>query len=142
MMEIVGFDDPWTREPGWAPQDAKQYALDLAAQVESRLRAHTTEYWVKLFSEAGIPAGPMRLRDELADDEQAWANGFLVRIEHEVAGGNTVVAPPVKFSGSPLRVGSPSPGLGQHSREVLLEAGLDVATVEDLVERRVVRIEA
>jgi crotonobetainyl-CoA:carnitine CoA-transferase CaiB-like acyl-CoA transferase len=138
MMEIVGFDDRWTREPGWLPDDASAYVRDLAATVEEILKEHPTGYWVAKLAAAGVPAGPMRFLEEMADDEQCWANAFLVRMEHDLLGGLTVVAPPVKFSDTPLRVTTASPTLGKHTREVLADAGLDTAAIEGLIRRGVV----
>ena len=135
MMELVGFEDRWTSEPGWLPDDARSYAKDLIDLVESKLKVQPTEHWLAKFAEAGIPAGPLRFREQLADDEQSWANGFLIRQEHDLIGGLTVVAPPVKFSETPLRARWASPTLGKHSREILAEAGLSAETVESLVKR-------
>lgn len=138
MMEVVGFEDPWSRDPTWEPPDAKGYVAQLLATVESRLKTNTVAYWTAKFAEVGIPAGAMRLREEMPDDEQSWANGFLVRLDHELLGGVTVVAPPVKFSDSPLEIRAASPTLGAHSLAILMEAGLDAVTVEALVGRGVV----
>ena len=63
------------------------------------------------------------------EDQQAWDNGFLTRIEHEVVGEMTVVAPPVKFSDSPLTALATAP-LGKHTREVLAEAGVAADEIE------------
>ena len=51
----------------------------------------------------------------------------------------TVVAPPVKFESTPLAVKGPTPLLGEHSREVLNEAGLSAPDIDTLFEEGVVR---
>lgn len=139
MMEVVGFEDRWSREPGWEPDDARAYTADLHARVEEILRTDTTENWYRKLSSAGIPCGPMRVREQLLDDEQVRANGFLVRMEHAAIGGLTVVAPPVAFSDTPLAVANASPQLGQHTREVLRESGLDAEAVDRLIARGAIR---
>ena len=48
-----------------------------------------------------------------------WANGYLTR----TADGDPVVASAVRFSDTPARTGEIAPELGQHTEEVLLEAG-------------------
>ena len=139
MMEVVGFDDRWSRERGWEPEDARAYTAALYGTVEEILRTDTTENWHRKLSSAGIPCGPMRLREQLLDDEQVRENGFVVRMEHATLGGLTVVAPPVAFSETPLAASTASPQLGQHTREVLLESGLDAGTVDRLAARGAIR---
>lgn len=140
MMDVVGFDDRWSREPSWEPDDARAYTADLHATVEGILRTDTTANWLEKLASAGIPCGPMRLREQLLDDEQVLANDFVVRLEHSVLGGVTVVAPPVVFSSTPLTVTEASPALGQHTRELLLEAGLNQEAVDAFVARGAVRL--
>lgn len=140
MMEVVGFDDRWTREPGWLPDDARAYARDLQGVVEARLRLHPASYWCERLTAAGVPCGPVRLREQLLEDEQVRANGLTVRLEHELVGGVTVVAPPVVFSATPLVAAAPSPLLGQHTAEILREAGLDDAGIAELRASGAVRL--
>jgi crotonobetainyl-CoA:carnitine CoA-transferase CaiB-like acyl-CoA transferase len=84
---------------------------------------------------AGIPSAPARLRDELLEDEQALANGYFVRLHHDLVGDLTVVAPPVRFSETELKAGRASPGLGTSTREVLIAAGVSESELRTLVER-------
>ena len=140
MMAVVGFEDRWSRDPSWEPDDARAYTAALLATVEGILGTDTTDSWYGKLASAGIPCGPMRLREQLLDDEQVLANGFVVRLEHELLGGLTVVGPPVTFSATPLRVTKASPQLGQDTREVLLEAGLNDNEIDRLVARGVIRV--
>ena len=141
MMEAVGFEDRWTRQPGWEPADAREYTAGLFATVENIFRTDTTDAWCRKLAAAGIPCGPMRLREQLLDDEQVLANDFVVRLEHESLGGLTVVGPPVALSATPLAVRGASPLLGQHTREILLEAGLDADSVRGLSARGAIRVQ-
>jgi formyl-CoA transferase len=139
LMEIVGFDDPWSRDPTRVPDDARAYADELVATVEQRLGTNSTAHWCEALAAAGIPVGPMRLREQLIDDEQVLANGFVTRFEHELVGGVTVVAPPVGFSTTPLAAERPSPTLGQHTAAILGEAGLSEDQIEVLSAQGAIR---
>ncbi len=132
MMEVAGFEDRWSSDPDFVPDDAKQYVTELLERVQAIFRTQSTDYWVARLSAVGIPAGPMRLPQQLLDDEQVWANGFLIRLEHELLGGLTVVAPPVAFSETPLEAKTASPTLGRDSRAILSEAGLEPEAIEAL----------
>ncbi len=139
VLKVLGLHDRWVEESGWIPDDPVSHMEQSYAQVVTVLRTRPTAHWVQVLTAAGVPAAPVRLREELLDDEQAWANGFLVRLEHELVGGMTVVAPPVKFSATPLRATGASPPLGRDSLSILAEAGLDEQTVERLVASGVVK---
>ena len=140
MMDVLGFEDRWSSQPGWEPPDARAYTAALLETVEAILATDSTDNWYRKLSAAGIPCGPMRLREQLVDDEQVRANNFVVRLEHEALGGLTVVAPPVAYSETPLHVGRASPRLGQHTGEILVEAGLSQVEIDTLVARGAVRL--
>src|SRR5262249_23064214 len=126
-------------QPGWMPEDATAHAQRIHAQVTARLAEHDTAHWVRVLTEAGVPAAPVHIKDEILDDEQAWANDFFVRLEHDVVGPHTVVAPPVAFSATPLAARRGAPPLGRDTVAVLREAGLDDAAIARLAAEGVVR---
>ena len=65
---------------------------------------------------------PMQTPRELNDDVQAHANGYLPAVERD-GKSFTLVASPVQFDEAAVPLG-PAPDMGQHTEEVLLEAGL------------------
>ncbi len=139
MLDLLEVEDRWVTDDGWEPPDARRHAEEVQAKVEQRLRTDTTEHWWAEFSRIGVPSGPVRLPEQLLDEPQAWENDYFIRLEHELVGGLTVVAPPVKFSATPLDAKRASPPLGANTREVLREAGMDDEAVEALIERGAVR---
>lgn len=139
MLEVLQVDDPWVLQPGWLPEDARAHNRDIEAKVADCFRSSTTASWLEALRAAGVPAAPARLREELLDDEQAWANDCFVRLEHDLVGGLTVVAPPVAFSATPLRTGKASPVLGSDTLAVLRETGLTEEQIATLTERGVIR---
>lgn len=67
---------------------------------------------------------PIRSYLEVAEDEQAWANGYLAYIPREDGDDLPTVGVPVRLSRTPGGLRHRAPELGQHTEEVLLEAGL------------------
>lgn len=139
LIKVLGIDDPWVTQPGWMPDDGPAHAARIYAEVTAKLAQHSAEHWARVLTEAGVPAAAVNIKDEMLDNEQAWANDFLVRLEHDVVGGHTVVAPPVQFSKSPLRAERAAPPLGRDTRSVLRDAGLDEETIDRLAAAGVVR---
>ena len=106
---------------------------------DERFRTRPTAAWLEDLLAAGVPAAPVRMREALLDDEQARANDVFVRLEHELLGGLTVVAPPVGLSETPLRAERASPRLGADTEAVLRELGLTGQQIRELAERGLIR---
>lgn len=140
MVQVLGLDDRWVTDPGWIPDDARAHVAAVLHQASDRLAGETTGHWMRVFGAAGIPICPVQFPEQLLDDEQAWANGYFTRLEHDLVGGLTVVAPPVRFGDSPLEAGVASPVLGAHTRELLQVAGVDPATIDRLAESGAIRM--
>ena len=89
--------------------------------------------WVRLFDEAGVPVAPVHLPEEMSENEQVLADGMITEQVHTVSGPQRLVSPAVTMSATPTRVQRAAPALGEHSAEVLIEAGLTPDAVAELV---------
>ena len=101
---------------------------ELKAAIEAHLVTDTTAAWLDKLLAQGIPCGPINTIDQALGDPHVQARGLIVRM------GNR------DFIGSPIRMSRTPPGLrrgpaeiGEHSREVLIEAGFSAGEVEDLL---------
>jgi len=86
-----------------------------------------------------VPAGPVRLAEELFEDPHILANALVAEVEHAVVGRLKMVGPPVQMSRTPLRPPRAAPALGQHTDELLREIGYDDARIAELRARGIVR---
>ena len=93
----------------------------------------TTAEWDDALAAAGVPAAPVRERDDLFDDEQAWAEGLLERVEDDEVGDMVMTAPVVRLSDSPGAIRFAGRHLGADTREVLRELGLADGDIDALV---------
>jgi crotonobetainyl-CoA:carnitine CoA-transferase CaiB-like acyl-CoA transferase len=97
--------------------------------LSAALATRPTSDWCQLFLEAGIRHAPVRDYAEVVADDGAWENGYFARVD-----GQVMVRAPVRFSDTPARVLTTLPELGQHTEEVLLEAGFsweDITRLSD-----------
>ncbi|TDD29536.1 CoA transferase [Kribbella turkmenica] len=102
--------------------DRMAYRDELAAELEGRLATATTDEWVTLLLDAGVPAGPIRdYRYVLDEDPHVRARGMVQEVEHPVEGKVRVLGSPVRMSGTPARIRRHPPLLGEHTEEVLGE---------------------
>jgi crotonobetainyl-CoA:carnitine CoA-transferase CaiB-like acyl-CoA transferase len=132
LVEILGIDDRWVTDPGWLPEDARIHVDDVAQKAAAVFASASNEHWISRLRSAGVSVCPVQFREQLLDDEQAIANGDFVTLEHDLVGTHRVVAPPVRFSASPLRAEKASPVLGGDTRALLQEAGLPDESIEQL----------
>lgn len=137
--ELLGIDDPSLREPGFVPDNVLSFTNGIRAQVQAKLLTRSTSDWLADFELAGLPAGALRLKDEILDDEQCWANDYLVRTHHESVGDMTTVGPAVHFDETPLAAARPSPMLGEHTHAILTQAGLPDSDIEAMRQAGVIR---
>lgn len=134
VLDVVGLADPAVEQAHFQPDDAPAHAARMKAQFNAVLEQHTAAHWIEVFRAHGVPVSNLNLKPQILDDRQVWANGYLSRIEHPQVGGMTVVSPPVQFSETPLEVRSASPGLGEHTADILAEGGLTAQDIQALAQ--------
>ncbi|WP_176214387.1 CaiB/BaiF CoA-transferase family protein [Roseovarius sp. A-2] len=113
--------------------DRMQHLGELEEILNGYLRHETSAVWLERMEQAGLPAGPVLDILEMQADPQAIAREMIVEVDHPMAGRVKTLGHPVKFSEPPATLRRAAPVLGQHSREVLQEAGYDAAEVEAMV---------
>jgi crotonobetainyl-CoA:carnitine CoA-transferase CaiB-like acyl-CoA transferase len=110
---------------------------DVASALESFFAARTRSEAIRSLTERRIPCAPCLTAKDLFEDEHLKANDLWWEMEHPLHGPMRQTGRIVKWGRRSMRLERPAPLLGQHSREVLLEFGVEPARVEDLIEKGV-----
>jgi crotonobetainyl-CoA:carnitine CoA-transferase CaiB-like acyl-CoA transferase len=92
----------------------------------------TTGEWLTLLRELEIPAARVSSLDDVMADPQLKASGFFKRATHPTEGEILYTDLPVRFGDGPTASERLQPRLGEHSFEVLREAGLSENEIEAL----------
>ncbi len=133
MADAMGVHD--TRfDPGYVREtpEAIEFAENLILTYVKLFSEKTTDEWMEILTAAGVPCGPMRFIEEMVSDEQALANGMVVETTHSVSGNTRGPGPLSVMSESPLKITRAAPAFGEHTDEVLAEAGYSDAEIEAL----------
>ncbi len=96
----------------------------LVATLTETLKTRTTEEWLDVLEEAGVPSGPVLTLDQVYQHPQTQARQMDMQVEHPVAGNVHAIGFPVKYSQTPGQLYRPAPVLGQHSRQIIASLGV------------------
>ncbi|MNR22325.1 Bile acid-CoA hydrolase [compost metagenome] len=91
--------------------------------------------WLNDLARADIPASQLYTIDGLIQDEHLAATGFIQEMDHPSEGRIRTPAPLGRYEDTPTSIRRPAPRLGQHSREVLAEAGYGPDRIDAMVAR-------
>ena len=120
--------------PPWDDRAARVDRQDeLVALFAPRFLEHATAWWDDAMAEAGVPAAPVRERDDLFDDPHVRATGLVEEVDDPELGRMTMTAPVVRLSETPASIRFTGRPLGADTREVLSELGRsdeDIARLE------------
>jgi crotonobetainyl-CoA:carnitine CoA-transferase CaiB-like acyl-CoA transferase len=108
---------------------------EIFSKTRDRLKTKTTAEWLELLRAADIWCGPVYGYADLVEDEQIKHNGTFVEYDHPTEGHVKTPGFPIRFSKTPSTVERGAPVVGQHSRDVLREAGFDDAAIEQLLSK-------
>ena len=125
-------------EEGFDRSTLKEVGAKLVAEAEAQFRSKTSEEWRAILDSFGVASGPVRFVDELWEDAQVAANGYIVEYEHTLLGPMRGNAPVVSMSATPTRVQRGAPALGEHTDEVLAELGFSETDIARMRRKAIV----
>ena len=139
ICRVVGLplliDDPRFR----TNPDRVRNRDELCVILEERLAEHDSADWHDRLTEAGVPAAPVADVADVAHAPQTDALGMLQPLPHRSIPNLKLTALPMSFDGDRALHRSAPPAIGQHSEEILLEAGFNNDEVAALAAEGVIR---
>ncbi|MEM7222207.1 MAG: CoA transferase [Pseudomonadota bacterium] len=133
LLEVLGAPE-LAEDPRFTDNAARMANLAaLAARLEECFAAETTETWLERLEAAGVPAGPVLSVGQMHEDPQTRAREMVTEVAHSRLGPVETVGLPIKLSETPGQIARGAPTYGEHTREVLAEAGYSAAEIEALL---------
>lgn len=135
FFELVGQPDLMDKDPRFATIGERTRHIDaLYRMVAEVMPTRTTAEWIETLEAADMPVMQLHTIDTLLADPHLGAVGFFDVVEHPTEGAIRSMAIPSVWSKSSPRVSRQAPRLGEHSAEVLAEAGYSAEEIRKLAE--------
>ena len=110
----------------------------LVSQLQGTFKKHPVSRWVEILEDAGVPCGPINDLNDVFSNPQVLARNMLSQVQHPSEGNIQQTGIPIKFSVTPGSIEAPPPMLGQHTNEILMEAGYRQQKISSLKKRSII----
>jgi crotonobetainyl-CoA:carnitine CoA-transferase CaiB-like acyl-CoA transferase len=138
FCEVLGRPDI-ADDPRFAlPTDRLANRKELSALLETVIAERRVEAWMAALEPIDVLCAPVNDYTQLVRDPAVRATGMIVDQEHPRAGRFTTMATAVKLEKTPGTIRTGAPALGEHSREILAEAGLTAVELGALAEQGII----
>ena len=133
FFQVIGRPEMFaTKEYATLEARSRNYA-DAYAFVAEEMKQRTTAEWLEALEAADIPVQRMNSLDDVMADPHLEAIGYFRTVEHPSEGRLKSMAVPSEWSESQPQYRRHAPRLGEHTREVLQEAGYTRDKIERLI---------
>ena len=114
----------WLEDPRFATPELRDLNIDVRLElIQSVLVERTTAEWMHILEAEGVPCAPVLTRREMIEHPQIAATGIVVETDHPQAGRLRQARNAACFSATPPEHRRGAPALGEHTDEILREAG-------------------
>jgi len=138
FFRLIGREEMFESDPRFSSQEARSRNInEVYAFVAQHMATRASAEWLELLRKADIPATPLNSVDDIIDDPHLAESGFFTMTEHPTEGGLRMMAMPTTWADMPPGPMRPAPRLGEHSVEILREAGYADVQIEGMIKSRV-----
>ena len=123
----------WLEDPRFRTPALRQRNIDDRLDLtQDALRRRGSADWLARLEAEDVPCAPVLTRSQAVLHPQTAANGIVVEFDHPAAGRTRQARPAARFSETPTALRRGGPSLGEHTGEILAEAGFSASEISDL----------
>lgn len=138
LAEVVGHTD-WKEDPRFVNKEAREKSYDLLSGLLSEIfKTGPRDHWLGLLEKHDVPAAPLMTLDEVFADPQVRHLGMEMELRHPKMGPVRLAGSGIRLSETPVRMEQAPPLLGEHTGDILEEAGLSREEIEALRQKGVI----
>jgi formyl-CoA transferase len=134
MNKAMGADDLASDERFHTGEGRTANREELNELIGGYTRGKTSDEWIEILNDAGVPCGPIYSIDQVFANEQVQHLGIAKSVNHKTLGTMKIVGQALNMTGTPqpdtMRLATPE--LGEHTDDVLAELGYDADKIAAL----------
>ncbi len=120
-------------------KSAVNYVEEFVMMMEEEFAKRPIDEWCERLQAAGIPYEKLATPSDVLVDEQCWANDYLIKHTYENGHEGVIFNTPVMFTENPRGEYRRAPKFAEHTDEVLIQAGMSQAEIEELKNKNIIK---
>lgn len=138
LCEVLGVSEIAEDEKFRTNEARVENKLELTKVIENQLQLKPLHQWLDVFLQNNIPCGPIHTMDQVFNDPQVRAREMVLQVDHPEAGMVKLVGSPIKLSRTKPKMERHPPIPGEHTSEILQQAGYSLAEITQLIEKQII----
>jgi len=138
FCDSVGKEE-WKDNPSFNTADLRSDNRDeLNSMISEVTITKSSESWIEIFGEAGVPSGPIYTIDKTFADPQVQHLDMSATVSSPVMGDIALIQQPVVLDRTPSSIKVAPPERGNATKEILLELGVDESDFKRMLDENII----
>ena len=138
LLKAIDRPDLQENEMFSSNYNRKKNISELVDILNTELIKKTSDEWLKIFDDNGLPCGPINSINEMFVDPQTIEREMIIDVDNKKAGKSKAIGMPIKFSKSKTEKSKSAPNLGEHTKEIMKIFDYNDKQIDDFYNRKII----